>query len=153
MTNTTNRPHYEANTQREAWNIVNQIFPGDYEYDGYASYRAGYPVYSSTNPGMPYAHISDLNARLEVCYQNGDCINIWFTDLYWNAIENENLKKEIAKKDTKIENLKNDLALITTAYDSLLNDCVKQIDEINALKAQISEMKKNGYSLLDDLIA
>ena len=152
-TTTTTRPHYEANTQQEAWAIVNKIFPSDYDYDADASSRCGYPVYSSTNPELTYAHISDLNTRLEVCFQNGDCVNIWFSDLYWNAIENESLKKENAKKDAKIEELKNALDLKTAAYDSLLSDWVKQIEEIKALRKQVAEMKENGYNLLDDLIA
>lgn len=152
-TATTTRPHYEANSQKEAWQIVNQIFPDDYDYDAAASSRCGYPVWTSTNPKATYAHISDLNTRLEVCYDNGDCVNIWFSDLYWNAIENEDLKKQIAKKDSKIEELKDALDLKTTAYESLLNDWTKQLDEIKALKAEIEKMKKNGYSLLDDLIA
>lgn len=151
-TNTT-RPHYEANTQQEAWQIVNEIFPGDYEYSAEASSRCGYPVYESTREGATYAHISDLNTRLEVCFDNGDCVNIWFTDLYWNAVENESLKKEIAKKDAKIEELNNNLDLKTAAYDSLLNDWVKQIEEIKALRKQIDELKANGYDLINDLIA
>ena len=152
-TTKTTRPHYEANTQKEAWQIVNEIFPGDYEYSAEASSRCGYPVYESTNPELTYAHISDLNTRLEVCFQNGDCVNIWFTDLYWNAVENESLKKEIAKKDAKIKELTNALDLKTTAYESLLNDWVKQTDEIKALKAEIKALKENGYSLIDELIA
>ena len=152
-TKTTARPHYEANTQQEAWQIVNKIFPGDYEYNAEATSRCGYPVYTSTRANATYAHISDLNTRLEVCYDNGDCVNIWFTDLYWNAVENESLKKEIAKKDAKIEELKNTVDLKTIAYDNLLKDWVKQIDEIKALKAELKALKENGYSLLDELIA
>ena len=153
MKKTTPRPHYEANTQQEAWNIVNQIFPGDYDYDADASSRCGYPVWTSTRPDATYAHISDLNTRLEVCYDNGDCVNIWFTDLYWNAIENEELKKEnknLLKKYNEKRFEVNRLRDTVKARDAEIEGLMKAV---KALQEERDELKKNGYSLVNDLIA
>ena len=60
----------------EAWEIVNGIFPTDYEKDEERSRRAGYPIHHSTAYGVN-AWISDLGNRLELNYQDGHSENIW----------------------------------------------------------------------------
>lgn len=63
---------------KEAWEIVNGIFPTDYEKDEEGSQRAGYPVYRSTADGHYYDYICDLNDRLEVNLKDGNrTINVW----------------------------------------------------------------------------
>lgn len=62
----------------EAWEIVNGIFPTDYEKDEEGSQRAGYPIYRSTADGHYYDYICDLNDRLEVNLKDGNqTINVW----------------------------------------------------------------------------
>lgn len=54
----------------EAWDLVNQFFPGDYEKDDESSANAGYPIYRSTSGTLPNAwhnRICDLCTRLEIC--------------------------------------------------------------------------------------
>lgn len=68
----------EAKTKQEAWDIVNRIFPTDYEQDEASSQRAGYPVYRSTADGRYYDYICDLNDRLEINLADGNrAINVW----------------------------------------------------------------------------
>lgn len=61
-----------------AWEIVNIIFPTDYEKDEPSSQNAGYPVYRSIADGHYYDYICDLNDRLEVNLADGNrTINVW----------------------------------------------------------------------------
>lgn len=62
-----------------AWAEVNKIFPTDYEKNGEASNRAGYPVYRSTADGIN-AWISDMGDRLEVNLPDGKSVNIWIEE-------------------------------------------------------------------------
>lgn len=62
-----------------AWAEVNKIFPTDYEKNGEASNRAGYPVYRSTAGGIN-AWISDMGDRLEVNLPDGKSVNIWIEE-------------------------------------------------------------------------
>ena len=62
-----------------AWAEVNKIFPTDYEKNGEASNRAGYPVYRST-AGDINAWISDMGDRLEVNLPDGRSVNIWIEE-------------------------------------------------------------------------
>ena len=82
-----------VNSEREMWSMVDRLFPGDYDYDAAMSSAAGYPVYWSTKKGSN-AHINDLNARFEIVFENYDCVNIWYSDTYW---ENKELRAENAK--------------------------------------------------------
>ena len=62
----------------EAWEIVNEIFPTDYDKDEESSQRAGYPIYRSTAEGRYYDYICDLNDRLEVNLKDENrTINVW----------------------------------------------------------------------------
>ena len=56
-----------------------QDFPTDYEKNGGASNRAGYPVYRST-AGDINAWISDMGDRLEVNLPDGGSVNIWIEE-------------------------------------------------------------------------
>lgn len=70
----------KVNSTAAAWQKANEIFPdSDYMHDSEMSSRAGYPVYWSTKEGSN-AHINDLCARLEVVFDNGECVNIWIEE-------------------------------------------------------------------------
>ncbi len=69
----------EATSKKEAWEIVNQIFPSDYTEDSKSSERAGYPVYRSSVEF--YDYICDLGDRLEINLKNGGkSINVWIVE-------------------------------------------------------------------------
>ena len=67
----------KAKSKKEAWAKVDAIFPTDYIKDEARSGRAGYDIYRST---LDSANdwISDLGDRLEVNFENGETVNIWF---------------------------------------------------------------------------
>ena len=68
-----------ADSMKEAWEIADAMFGGDYEKDERASMNAGYPIYRSTAEGKFYWYICDLGARLEV--NMGDKHeNIWINE-------------------------------------------------------------------------
>lgn len=69
----------EVTSKKDAWEIVNQIFPSDYAKDSKSSEQAGYPVYRS---GMEfYDYICDLENRLEINLKNGcKTINVWIVE-------------------------------------------------------------------------
>lgn len=69
----------EVTSKKEAWEIVNQIFPSDYTEDSKSSERAGYPVYRSSVEF--YDYICDLGDRLEINLKNGGkTINVWIVE-------------------------------------------------------------------------
>ena len=150
---TTNKSRIEANTVSEAWQIVKGIFPTDYELDQFSTKNAGYPVYRSTEEGHYYDYICDLGDRLEVNLSNGKTVNVWFSDLYWKAIENDELRHQVADLKNFVTSLKQDIANYQNYYMTATKRNIAQLEEIEALKAEIAELKKNGYSLLNDLIA
>lgn len=65
----------KAVSKKEAWKIVDAIFPTDYEEDGESSKTAGYPIYRSTDKNTD-AWISDLGTCLEVNLPKGKTINV-----------------------------------------------------------------------------
>lgn len=68
----------KAKNREEAWELVDQIFPTDYEKDEGRSKGAGYPIYRSTADGRYYDYICDLNDRLEINLSDGNrTVNIW----------------------------------------------------------------------------
>lgn len=95
----------EVNSKREAWNMVNAIFPTDYQKDEFSSERAGYPVYRSTAEGHFYDYICDLNDRLEVNLSGGTTVNIWFSQIFMKARElyYENVRLNQENDDLKGE--------------------------------------------------
>ena len=57
----------KVTTVKEAWNMVNRIFPYDYVLDEQRSERAGYKIYMSTTYPDGYAWICDLgDVRIRV---------------------------------------------------------------------------------------
>lgn len=89
----------------EAWEIVNGIFPTDYEKDEEGSERAGYPIYRSTAEGRFYNYICDLNDRLEVNLEDGNkTINIWIkTDpAQEEKTENEKERCQVIKRINRL---------------------------------------------------
>lgn len=67
---------FEAKSIQEAWEIVNSIFPTDYDRDSQSSERAGYPIYRSSIEY--YDYICDLGCRLEINLKDGNkTINVW----------------------------------------------------------------------------
>ena len=95
----------EVNSKREAWNMVNAIFPTDYAKDEFSSERAGYPVYRSTAEGHFYDYICDLGDRLEVNLSGGTTVNIWFSQIFMKARElyYENVRLNQENDDLKGE--------------------------------------------------
>lgn len=72
---------FEAKNAQEAWDMVNSIFPTDYEKDEASSKNAGYPIYRSTAEDRYYDYICDLNDRLEINLHDGNrTINIWIVE-------------------------------------------------------------------------
>lgn len=72
----------KVNSREEAWELVNRLFPTNYEKDDIGSENAGYPVYKSTSSNEEYrfAQIADLNCRLEV--NDGiQTMNIWIEEI------------------------------------------------------------------------
>jgi len=66
----------EAASVKEAWDIVDSIFPTDYNEDSQSSERAGYPIYRSDVEC--YDYICDLGCRLEINLKKGNkTINVW----------------------------------------------------------------------------
>lgn len=65
----------KAVSKKEAWKIVDVIFPTDYEEDGKSSKNAGYPIYRSTDKNID-AWISDRGRYLEVNLPKEKTINI-----------------------------------------------------------------------------
>ena len=150
---TTTNKRIEANTKAEAWQKVREIFPTDYEIDFHSTERAGYAVYRSTADGHYYDYICDLGDRLEVNLSNGKTVNVWFSDLYWKAIENDELRHQVADLKETVKDLKQARDDYKEAYEIVLENEKSLVNEIKALEAEIAELKKNGYSLMNDLIA
>ena len=71
--------HITVHSAEEAWQKANEIFPTDYEQDGAASARAGYPIYCTTRQGFT-AWISDLGTRLELNLPELETVNIWIEE-------------------------------------------------------------------------
>lgn len=70
--------NYTVSTAKAAWQIVNEIFPTDYNEDTQSSERAGYKVYRSNI--SHYDYICDLGNRLEVNFSTGETVNIWIDE-------------------------------------------------------------------------
>lgn len=71
----------KANSRKEAWKIVNEVFPTDYMKDEQSSNNAGYPIYRSTAEDHYHDYICDLGNRLEVNLgSTGKTINIWIEE-------------------------------------------------------------------------
>lgn len=73
----------KVRTKEEAWTIVDELMPTDYELDNDSVACAGYPIYRSTIQGVN-AWVCDLNVRLEVNVPdfNGGVktVSVWFDE-------------------------------------------------------------------------
>lgn len=73
----------KVNSRKEAWEMVNKLFPTDYEKDDTSSENAGYSIYASTADNND-SWISDLGDRLEMNAVNEsgtiDTMNIWIEE-------------------------------------------------------------------------
>lgn len=115
-----------AKNSFEAWEMVDEIFPADYEKDEVSSNTAGYAVYRSRL--NHYDYICDLCDRLEVNLSNGKSVNIWI-----KADEAEPAADEMHEY------------ILTIG----LNDRVTEKQEISseAAKRMISEILINKYGV------
>ena len=68
-----------VNSIKEAWEMVDEIFPTDYTENTVKSQNAGYKIYDS-NLGDEKGYICDLGNRLEVNLESGKTINIWIDE-------------------------------------------------------------------------
>lgn len=68
----------KAYSKTKAWELVDEIFPTDYNKDEKSSLRSGYDVYRS--PINPLDYICDLGNRLEVNFASGKTVNIWIEE-------------------------------------------------------------------------
>lgn len=122
----------------KAWQMVNEIFPTDYEKDENASNAAGYNIYRSRL--NHYDYICELGDRLEVNLANGKTVNIWIESSDDEASETataENVTK-------KAEEIMHEYILTIG-----LNDRVTEKQEISseAAKRMISEILINKYGV------
>ena len=82
------REKIEVYSRDDAWKKAQELFPGDYDVDSFASSNAGYPIYRQ-NGGPSW--ISELSDRLELTIVDakGNCetINIWIEDRKYTAAE------------------------------------------------------------------
>lgn len=122
----------------KAWDMVNEIFPTDYEKDENASNTAGYNIYRSRL--NHYDYICELGDRLEVNLANGKTVNIWI-----ESSEDEASETATAENVTgKAEEIMHEYILTIG-----LNDRVTEKQEISneAAKRMISEILINKYGV------
>ena len=68
----------KADSKTKAWEMVDEMFPTDYNKDERSSARAGYDVYRSSINPLDY--ICDLGDRLEVNFASGKTVNVWIEE-------------------------------------------------------------------------
>ena len=68
-----------AKNKKQAWAMVDKLFPGDYEWNATYTYNAGYDVYTSIAYGSA-CRIADLGDRLEVTIGD-ETFNIWIENI------------------------------------------------------------------------
>lgn len=122
----------------EAWEMVNEFFPTDYEKDEAASNTAGYNIYRSRL--NHYDYICDLGDRLEVNLANGKTVNVWIESHMQKASEPEAMENV----EEKAEEIMHEYILTIG-----LNDRVTEKQEISseAAKRMISEILINKYGV------
>lgn len=102
-----NTQNIHVKTKKEAWRIVDSLFPTDYEKDEESSLAAGYDVYRKTNWNEEtyYNYICDLNIRLEVNLSNGKTVNVWIDELNDELNDElilDRLRKELAETTRRL---------------------------------------------------
>ena len=125
----TPKTRIEVNTRKEAWAIVDQIFPTDYAKDEQSSAGAGYPIYRSTAEGHFYDYIC-----------NGKTVNVWFSDLYWKirgiVEDNRDLRQKVDDLEGEVDSLKFMLDLYEKQKHELQEknaELTAKIEKIHAL--------------------
>ena len=63
---------YHVDSRRKAWRLIDDLFFGDYVYNGHQSHQNGYPVYDGTLGG----YISDIGVALDILTRDGDSVNV-----------------------------------------------------------------------------
>lgn len=123
----------------KAWQMVNEIFPTDYEKDEAASNTAGYNIYRSRL--NHYDYICELGDRLEVNLANGKTVNIWIESSEDEASEPEAMENVTEKAEEIMHEY-----ILTIG----LNDRVTEKQEISneAAKRMISEILINKYGIV-----
>ena len=99
-----------AKNVKEAWNMVNEIFPTDYIQDLESSERAGYPIYRPTlsydctdNFQPFYCTICDLNNSIEVNITYADWTSKTIRIVISNETENTNKNDDNKMREYKTE--------------------------------------------------
>jgi hypothetical protein len=129
-----------ARNIKDAWKMVDEIFPTDYQKDETASERAGYPIYRSTAEGVD-AWISDLGRTLEINLDNGKTIRV--------NIEDEEVISETTGQVIKDRENANWSGI----YSELVKEAGKCrffasdiIIDIESMERDIQNLVKSGYN-------
>ena len=69
---------YHVDSRKKAWRLVDDLFFGDYTYNGYQSHQNGYPVYEGTLGG----YIADIGIALDILTRDGDSITVWIDEVW-----------------------------------------------------------------------
>lgn len=123
----------KARSRDEAWKIVDELMPTDYELD---TNDTSYPIYRSTVEGIN-AWVCDLNARLEVNIPYGKgikSINVWIEEdeETKNVEEVEEQKPELNKREIEVLHI------------SLMANVLSLEEEIRDMESKLAELKKQG---------
>lgn len=134
----------KAHSIQEAWNIVNEIFPTDYEKDEESSLRAGYPIYRSTAAGHYYDYICDLNSRLEVNLADGNrTINIQIEEMVQKKAE------EIANYSERCKLLKRIDRLTAWFAEKMIDQEEKSRKSREAFEKTCAENPEKMIAMID----
>lgn len=139
----------EVNSRKEAWSLVDKIFPTDYIKDEVSSAGAGYPVYRSTAEGHFYDYICDLNDRLEVNLSNGKTVNIWFSAAYIKYCVLREEKQELLQKVDDLQSEIESLKFMLDIYQKDKDDLKAQNAELTAKIEKMRNALQNIFSLAD----
>lgn len=142
-----------VNSIKEAWEMVNEIFPTDYTENTIKTKNAGYPVFDS-NLGDENGYICDLGNRLEVNLADGTTVNIWI------ETAQEKVKRIVKEHNEKIDYFMNvTLAKELNCKDGKvnINDWFKVQELINrqgfyiSAKAILDTLRAFGYDVKIDM--
>lgn len=142
-----------VNSIKEAWEMVNEIFPTDYTENTIKTKNAGYPVFDS-NLGDENGYICDLGNRLEVNLADGTTVNIWI------ETAQEKVKRIVKEHNEKIDYFMNvTLAKELNCKDGKvnINDWFKAQELINrqgfyiSAKAILDTLRAFGYDVKIDM--
>lgn len=120
---------YNVSSKKEAWKLVDKLFPTDYELDVVSTQNAGYDIYKSTRDGAN-SWISDLGCGLEINLYNGETIRIWIEE----PEDGKKLKNDVTAAKEECERLKNEAAKQAAKNIELENEIVELGKVIEKLK-------------------